>query len=122
MKKSLRIFLMVLVGISFLTASFADEARTITQKTTVVTSNSVVSASGVTVYKVTGYANAANALYALVDARTLGAASASAYKVEGGEASQYDSLPTLDFGDEGIRFNTGLTVFTVGAYVNIEYD
>lgn len=123
MKKIFVLSLMVLVGISFLFNAFADEARTITRKSVVVTANTVVSAQGCTVFKVTGYANAASALYSLVNRTVLtGTAAASDYKVEGGEATQYDSLTTLDFGDEGLVFNSGLVVFTTGAYVVIEYE
>lgn len=113
---------MILVGVGLCSTCFADEARTINHKTIVVTANTVVSAHGVTVYKVSGYANAANALYSLCDQATLATPASTAYKCEGGEATQYDSIPTLDFGSDGVRFSTGLTVFTVGSYVVIEYE
>ena len=122
--KKLLIALLVL-GLIFAGVSLtqADSTRTRTYKSTVVTSNTVVSASGATLYHVTGYANAANAFYALVDTNTTaGSPSSTLYKVESGEASQYDGLPTIDFGDEGLVFNTGLTVFTTGAYVTVIYE
>ena len=123
MKKIFSVFLMVLVALSLgLSNLKADETRTINHVTKVVTSNTVVETHGVTVYKVSGYANAANAIYALCNQASLATPDSTAYKVEGGEASQYDSIPTLDFGDEGIRFSTGLTVFTVGSYLVIEYE
>ena len=124
MKKILIFALMVLVGISLISLGFAEEARTITHKTKVCIVNTLVAAHGVTVYSVNGYAGGGNnAVYALVNQATLTATPASsAYKVEGGEATQYDSIPTVDFGDDGIRFDTGLAVFTSNAYLVIEYD
>ena len=123
MFKKLLIVLMVL-GIIFAGSLFshADTTRTIPTKAITVTSNTVVSAQGCVVYKVTGYANASNATYALSNSTNASTTpSATEIKVEGGEATQYDSLPTLDFGSEGLVFDTGLTVFTVGSYLSIEY-
>ncbi|KKL14167.1 hypothetical protein LCGC14_2518450, partial [marine sediment metagenome] len=41
---------------------------------------------------------------------------------EGGEATQYDSFPTIDFGDEGIAFNDGLIIMTTLCTVGVIYD
>ncbi len=101
--------------------SWADSTRTIARKSKVVVASEVTSAQGVVVYKVTGYANAASAVYGLYNTSSLGTASEAKCKVEGGEATQYDQLPTLDFGKDGITFDSGLTVVTNGAYVAIEY-
>ena len=121
MKKTFILILVMLMGFGLFSFSQADETRTIARKSKVITANEVTSTQGVTLYKVTGYANAANAVYGLYNTSTLGAATASTCKVEGGEATQYDSLPILDFGDEGITFSSGLVVVTNGAYVTIEY-
>ena len=121
MKKTFILILVMLMGFGLFSFSQADEARTIARKSKVITANEVTSTQGVTLYKVTGYANAASAVYGLYNASTLGTATASTCKVEGGEATQYDSIPTLDFGDEGITFSSGLVVVTDGAYVTIEY-
>ena len=121
MKKILLFVLMVLVGISFVTASFADEARTITKKSKGVTATGSISAQGAVLYKVTGYASANSAVYGLYNATTYAASTSTAVKVEGGEATQYDSLPTLDFGDEGLVFDTGIYAVISNAYVIVEY-
>ena len=58
------IVLLVLVGILALSVNaFAEEARTITRKSVVVTDDTVVSTQGVTVYSITGYANASNSVF-----------------------------------------------------------
>jgi len=122
MKKTFILILAMLMGFGLFSFSQADEARTIARKSKVITANEVTSTQGVTLYKVTGYANAASAVYGLYNTSTLGDATASTCKIEGGEATQYDSIPTLDFGDEGVAFSAGLTVVTSGAYVTIEYN
>ena len=125
MKKIFIFVLLVLVGISMLNLPAnlkADEARTIAKKSKAIIANEVTSTQGITLYKVTGYANAANSVFGLYNASTLGTATAAVCKVEGGEATQYDSLLTLDFCDEGIEFPDGLTTVVNGAYVTIVYN
>lgn len=122
MKKLFILCLLALVGISMVLPQLrADEARTIARKSKVITGNEVTSTQGIVLYKVTGYANTASAVYGLYNASSLAATTVLSCKVEGGEATQYDSLPTLDFGSEGLNFDSGLTVVTSGAYVVIEY-
>ena len=120
--KRLVILLMVLgLVLAGILNSQADTTRTIALKAKVVTSDEVTASYGVVVYRVTGYANAANAIYGLYDTNALGSASTTTVRIEGGEATQYDALPTLDFGDEGLPFDTGLTTVVSGAYVTIVY-
>ena len=116
------IIALILLGFCVANVSFADSSRTIQRKSKVIIASEVTSTQGVVIYKVTGYANAANAIFGLYNTTTLGAAAASNCKVEGGEATQYDSLSTLDFGDEGLVFDTGLVAVISGAYVVIEYQ
>lgn len=122
MKKLFILALMVMVGFSFVLNVQADSNRTISHKTKVITASEVTSTQGITLYKVTGYANAASAVYGLYNASSLGTTTTATCKVEGAEATQYDGLPYLDFGKDGISFENGLTVVTNGAYVTIEYD
>src|SRR3990167_9297348 len=119
MKKTFILILVMLMGFGLFSFSQADETRTIARKSKVIIANEVTSTQGITLYKVTGYANAANSVFGLYNASTLGTATAAVCKVEGGEATQYDSLLTLDFGDEGIEFPDGLTTVVNGAYVTI---
>lgn len=121
--KRVIIALMVL-GLMFSLAigyASADSTRTIATKTHTTTASEVVSTQGVVIYKISGYANAASSLYGLYNATTLGTATASVCKFEGGEGTQYDSIPYVDFGEDGLVFNTGLTIVVSGAYVTIEY-
>ena len=121
MKKFLILALMLLVGISLLTPAFADEARYISKKSKAITASEVTSTAGVVLFKVTGYAGSANSVYGLYNCSTLLSVAAATCKIEGGEASQYDSIPTLDFGEEGIHFDNGLCTVVSGAYLTIEY-
>lgn len=122
MKKFIILALMVLVGISLLSLSFADEARTIPMKFGCAKgANTIIVAHGGTLYKVTGFASSANATYGLFNTATINGAESTNVVAEGGEATQYDSIPTIDFGDEGIEFNTGLTAITTTTYVAVMY-
>ena len=40
---------------------------------------------------------------------------------EGGQATQYNSFNTIDFGDVGINFVNGLVILTTTASVNVLY-
>jgi hypothetical protein len=118
--KKLLIALMVLALMAGFVYAEAD--RTITHKMKVVAAaNTVVSAQGTVLYRVTGYASSSNAVYGIYDAATLGTCTATTVKVEGGEATQYDSLTTIDFGKEGIPLDTGLSIVTTTATVVVEY-
>ena len=122
-KKIFILVLMVLVGISLIFVNLrAEEARTIPYKTGVAKgARTVIVTHGGTLYRVTGYASSANAIYGIYDASAITSCGTIDPLVEGGEATQYDSLATLDFGSEGIPFNTGLTIMTTTAYVNVIY-
>lgn len=119
MKKLLAALMVLVVMAGF---AFAEADRTIPHKAKVVTSNTVICASGTVVYRIWGVATGgANATFGVYDAATLGTATATTIRAEGGEASQYDMIPTIDFGPEGVPFDTGLTVITNNMYVTVEY-
>lgn len=123
MKKISILVLMVLVGISlvFVNAG-AEEARTIPMEVGCASATTtVIVAHGGTLYRISGFASSANAYFSVHDTTTTVGGSTTNVLAEGGEASQYDSFPTIDFGDEGIAFKDGLTVVTVGAQVTVLY-
>lgn len=123
MKKLFILVLMVLVGVSSFSLNLrAAETRTIPYKSkAVVAATTLVKGSGGSLHMVTGYAYAANATYAIHDHNATGGLTTANTLVEGGEATQYDSIPTLDFGDDGLPFNTGIVVSTITAYVVVLY-
>ncbi len=125
MKKIFILALMVMVGISLAFVNVkADEARTITRKTVVATAgNTVAVGHSATIYRIGGYASSANAVFGVVDNNTIvgNFLSSTNVKVEGGEATQYDSITPMDFGPDGLEFYTGVTVFASGCSVVIEY-
>lgn len=127
MKKILFALVVVLGVCAMLSNSFAEPTL---HNSTVVTANSVVSAQGCTLYKISGYANAASAIYGVYNCASLNAYSTTGVvvtncKFEGGEATQYDSLApqgVIDFGPAGLAFPNGLTILVSGAYVTVEYE
>ncbi len=123
MKKIFILVLMVLVGIGLLFSNVrAEEARTIPMKSGYANAaNTVILAHGGTLYIITGFAGSASSNYSIHDSATAAAASDTNVLCEGGEATQYDSLTTIDFGDEGIPFVNGLVVITSTAKVAVLY-
>ena len=123
MKKIFILVLMVLVGISLLFSNLmAEEARTIPYKSGYANAaNTVISAHGGMLYQITGFAGSANSNYSIHDSATVAAASDTNVLCEGGEATQYDSLTPINFGDEGIPFANGLVVITSTAKVAVLY-
>lgn len=123
MKKTFILVLMALVGVSlFLSGVRADSARTIPMKFGVALStNKVVVANAGTIYKITGRATSANASYVVYNHATGQDGTNTNIIAEGGEATQYDSFDTLDFGSEGLDFNAGLYVVTTTCDVAILY-
>lgn len=126
MKKLLLFVLVALVGISLTSFAFADEARTIPMKTGVALgANTLVVGHGGTLYKITGRATSANASYVVYNAATVATVTSASTNTgilaEGGEATQYDSFDTLDFGDEGLEFSSGLVVITSTCDVALLY-
>ncbi len=122
MKKILLFVLMALVGISLTTTCFADN-RTIAWKSGYANAeNTVITASGGTLRLVTGFAGSGNSNYSIHNTATISGAGNTNLLCEGGEATQYDSLGVLDFGNEGIEFSTGLTVITSTAKVSVLYQ
>lgn len=125
MKKIL--FLLVGVSICLIgSVSYADSARTIKFKNGVALgANTLITGNGGTLYRVSGRATSANAFYVLYDAATVVAAAetspTSNILAEGGEATQYDSIPTLDFGEDGLPFSSGLVVVTSTADIAVLY-
>lgn len=115
---------LMVLGLCFMLVSLPTQAastRTIPFKTRTVIAHEVVSAQGADVFYLSGYANAASAVFGLYDAATLDDTATTNCKFEGGEATQWDSIVPVDFGPDGLRFNTGLTVVTSGAYISIVY-
>jgi len=101
--------------------SQAESTRTIAKKGKAISSSEQTAAHGITLYKVTGYATTDAAKYTLYDASTYSLVADSTAKLAGGEASAYDSLPTIDFGEEGMRFNSGLYSSISNCTIAIEY-
>ena len=129
MKKLFVLFFVVLVGISLVSLSRADEARTIPKLHGAARgANTVIVSHGGTLYSVMGYASSANAVYSVHDASSKGIAGTTTQGTvanvlaEGGEASQYDSFPNIDFGSEGLPFTYGLIIMTTTADVVVTYN
>ena|SRR3990167_3161055 len=115
--------LMVIVGVGVATLSFADD-RTIVMKSKGVRNvPTLISASGATVYSISGYAAESNCTYSVHDVASIAGnqMTASNVKAEGGEATQYDSFPNLNFGTEGLPFDTGVAVFTETCDLTVQY-
>lgn len=128
MKKYIILSLMVLIGFGVAMNSFADENRTIPYKHGVAKdADTVITANGGTLYLVTGDAEDANCGYSIHDASgrygvgTTDVATIANTIVEGGEATDEDSLTTIDFGPEGIQFDNGLVVMTTTCNVSVLY-
>lgn len=133
MKKLIVLVLMVMIGIGlFVVKAKADSSnypyynpiRTIVRQTIGATSNSVLVGHAVVVYKVSGYATSAAEIFGLYDTISLSSVTASNVKLEGGQATQYNAIANggfIDFGDEGLVFNTGLTVIVSNGSIIVEY-
>ena len=125
MKKLFILALIVLVGIGlFLSDSTADSTRTIPFKTGFANSeNTHITANAGRLYMISGIAASATAIWAVYDEDAITDTIGTDAKilVEGGEATQYDSFPLYDFGDEGIPFSSGLVVITSTADVTLLY-
>jgi len=120
------ILLSVVIGIgialSGLVPAQATPARTIDMKygAAVGAITQIATGSGV-LYKISGFASSANATYAIHDTNDVSGGTTTNVMAEGGEATQYDSFPTLDFGDDGLNFTSGLLVYTTTATVSVQY-
>ena len=124
MRKLFILTLMVLVGVSVSSLSFADSARTIVLKSKgVAAAPTIISSSGADLFFITGFASSSNCTYSVHNAADLlgGSSSTSNVQAEGGEATQYDSIPNVDFGSEGLRFNTGIVVHTTTCTMSLLY-
>ncbi len=120
--------LMVMVGVCLSSFVQADEARTIPFKHGVAQdANTVITANGGSLYLVTGDAEDANCGYSIHDASSIHINGANTQGtrantlVEGGEATDEDSLTTIDFGPEGIPFTYGLVIMTTTCNVSVMY-
>ena len=130
MKKLIVLFFMAMVGFSLISLNVnADSTRTKKKKSRVaVDENKVITSHSGTLYRISGFAADANATYSVHDASSVGIDGASTQGTkenvlgEGGEATQYDSFPTFDFGEEGIPFVDGLIIMTSTATVHVVYD
>jgi len=129
MKKIAILILVVLVGIGLLFSNAkASPSRTIPMKTGLVYhTNTLIVGHGGSLHKIMGRANSAQASYVVYDedavADCIGGTVESQNDIltEGGEATQYDPIEMLDFGEEGIPFNTGLVVITSTADLVLHY-
>ena len=101
-------------------SSQADERRTIPHNFRAFTTDTE-GLQAATIYRITGVATGSNAVYGLYNTTTLEAASTSNVAVEGGEATSGDALPHVDFGDDGLSLDTGLTVIVDNCSVVSEY-
>lgn len=130
MKKLFVLFFAALIGVSLFSMNVtADSTRTISRKSGVAVSDpAVIVANGGTLYHISGFADTGNCVYSVHDASSRNIdtpttqATTSNVIAEGGEATQYDSFPTVDFGKEGIRFNNGLIVETSLCTVVLSYE
>lgn len=121
--------LMVMFGICIVDISYANEARTIPFKHGVAKdADTVITSNGGVLYLVTGDAEDSNCGYSIHDASNKHVPSSdntwatnANTLVEGGEATDEDSLTTIDFGPEGIPFTYGLVVMTSTCNVSVLY-
>lgn len=124
MKKISLFVLMVLVGISLFSGIIPlradDEARTIKHKFQAYTSNTSVS-QGKTIFRISGYATGANAVFGIYNVGTLAEASDANVATEGGEATSGDPIEPIDFGPDGLDLPDGSTVVRVNCTIVIEY-
>lgn len=120
MKKILLFVLMLLVGISFCSFAFADEARTIPHKFKAYDSSTAVT-QGKVIYRITGVATGSNAVFGVYNVGAINETSASNIAVEGGEATSGDAIPHMYFGEDGLVLDSGSTVIVSGCTIVIEY-
>lgn len=130
MKKLFVLFFMALIGISLFSFSAnADESRTIKNKYGFAYhANTLIVGHSGTLFRISGVASSANAVWTIYDRSSIadatGAATNSQANIlsEGGEATQYDAIVPIDFGEEGLPFNTGLVVVTTTADLTVMYQ
>ncbi len=134
MKKLFYLFFVALIGISLVSLNAtADNRRTIAKKYKAAAgADTLVSANGGTLYSITGLASSSSCRYSVHDASAIGCGGSDCtatnhgnpdnVMAEGGEATQYDSFPTIDFGPEGVPFNNGLLISTTTCDVNVTYN
>ena len=120
--KKLIVALMVL-GLFVLTIglSTADSTRTITHKFKAITADEVVSTQGAVLFRVSGVASGSPGVYGIYNCATLPTATASVCAVEGGKATSGDPVLPMDFGDEGLVLNAGMTVVVDSCTVVLEW-
>lgn len=123
MRKYTFLSLIVLAGLSI---SLNASARDIPMKHGVAKgAKTTILANGGTLYRVSGYASTGNCTFSIHDSDGFTASDTAPANnntmAEGGEASQYDSFPSLDFGEDGIPFETGLSIVTSACDVSVAY-
>jgi hypothetical protein len=74
------------------------------------------------IYRITGYASAAAAVFGIYNEADLEDCDTTNLAVEGGEATQYDSITMYDFGPEGLDIPSAMSVVVSGAVIVLEYD
>lgn len=128
-KKISLILLSIVIGVSLAFAGSlaispvsASSARTIDMKYGVALgANTVITTGSGILYRISGYASSATAVWAIHNTATIAGKKSTNIMAEGGEATQYDSFPPLDFGSEGLPFTAGLMIYTTTATVAVQY-
>ena len=120
-----KLFLISLMGVALLVSyhyANADSTRQIAFSSgAAVGVPTVIVGHGATLYHLTGFASSSNATYSVHDVASVSGGSTANVKAEGGEATQYDSIQTLDFGPDGLDFSTGIMVYTTTATISVLY-
>jgi hypothetical protein len=73
-------------------------------------------------YRITGYASAASAVFGIYNEADLEDCAVTNLAVEGGEATQYDSITMYDFGPEGLDIPSAVSIIVSGAVICLEYE
>lgn len=128
MKKLFVLSVMALIGISVVFSNVkADEARTIPFKYgSAISARTLIVGRGGTLHKISGIAASANAIWSIHDYGSIadshgGTKTRENILAEGGEATQYDAIGPIDFGEEGLPFVNGLVVVTTTADIAVTY-
>lgn len=130
MKKLFVLIFVALFGIGLVSINAESrESRTIPLKHGVAKgAHTLIQGNGGVLYSVSGYASSSSCFYSIHDASSIGVdgdtteGTVNNTLAEGGEATQYDSFPTLDFGDEGLPFKDGLIIMTTVCDVAVTYN
>jgi len=75
-----------------------------------------------TIYRITGVATGTPGYFGIYNIDTLETASKTYCAVEGGAATAGTSIIMYDFGEEGLKLNSAMTVIVTDCTVVLEYD